>query len=213
MNHIKENISELRKPSVEASYSERNVHDHLKHLSVPELQALTNSNTLPFWVMTLNVLGDLNVATVIRSSHLLGAERVVVFGRRKIDNRGLVGAAHYTPVDKVWAVNDDLTINVNAFVQFCLDNQVIPVFIEQGGENCFLMDWQTRFDGYSQQNMKPMLVLGTERDGIPADVIDAGISLGGMIVSIPQKGVLRSHNLSMAFAIVTSQMIGQLGWY
>jgi len=213
VTHILANIKQLRKPSIEGFYSERNVHDHLKHLTVPELQEITANSALPFWVMTLNVLGDLNTATVIRSAHLLGAERVVVFGRRKIDNRGLVGAAHYTPVDKVWAVNDDLSINVNTFVQFCKDNQVLPVFIEQGGENCFLMDWCSTFAKYTQQRMKPMLVLGTEKDGIPQDILNCGIDLGGTIVSIPQKGVVRSHNLSMAFAIVTSQMVGQLGWY
>jgi tRNA G18 (ribose-2'-O)-methylase SpoU len=32
-------------------------------------------------------------------------------------------------------------------------------------------------------------------------------------VSISQTGVIRSHNVSMAFAITAGQMIGRLGWY
>lgn len=211
--HLNVNLAEVRQPSIEAGYSERNVHDHLKSLSIPELQQISQASVLPFWVMTLNVLGDLNVATVIRSAHLLGAERVVVFGRRRIDNRGLVGAAHYTPVEKVWAVNEDLTINVDLFVQFCTTNNVIPVFVEQGGYNCFTMDWCSTFATYQAQGHKPILVLGTEKDGIPTAVIDQGVGLGGCVVSIPQKGVLRSHNLSMAFAIVASQMVSRMGWY
>lgn len=213
MNHIKANISELRKPQIEASYSGRNVHDHLKDLSVPELQALTASSTFPFWVMTLNVLGDLNVATVIRSAHLLGAERAVVFGRRRIDNRGLVGAANYTPVDKVWAVNDDITINVQTFAHFCTQSQVIPVFVEQGGANVFDFDWRVCQFMAENAGKKIMLVLGTEHDGIPTDILNCGKNLGGQVVSIPQRGVIRSHNLSMAFAIVAGQMVGKLGWY
>jgi len=76
------------------------------------------------------------------------------------------------------------------------------------------VDWCSLHAGYESQNKKIMLVLGTERDGIPMDIIQAGVQmLAGCVVSIPQRGVIRSHNLSMAFAIVAGCMIKDLGWY
>ena len=207
------NIAELRQPHIEASYSHRNVHDHLKDHTIPELQEITQVSTYPFWVMTLNVLGDLNLATVIRSAHLMGAEQVVVFGRRKFDSRGLVGAAHYTPVDKVYAVDQHLDIEAVKFEQYLTQNSLTPVFVEQGGDNCWEVDWPGMINPMLNRGRKPILVVGTERDGIPTNLMDVGKHMGGEIVSIPQRGVIRSHNLSMAFAIVAGQMVSQMGWF
>jgi len=213
-HRVNQDIRSLRNAQVPELYSEKNVPDNLKHLSVPELQQITADRTFPFRVMLLNVMGDMNVSTVIRSAHLMGAESCVVFGRRKIDSRGLVGAANYTPVEKIWAVDEDLTLQVDVFTQYCTQNAMLPVFVEQGGQNVFDMDWtQLQFSCENVSKRKIMLVLGTERDGIPPDIITAGKALGGCVVSIPQRGVIRSHNLSMAFAIVAGCMVKDLGWY
>lgn len=207
------NIADLRESHIEAQYSHKNVHDDLKDLTIHDLQEITQARTWPFWVMTLNVLGDLNLATVIRSAHLLGAEQAVVFGRRKIDNRGLVGAANYTPVDKVYAVDQHLNINTQKFQEYLQTHNLMPVFVEQGGVNCWDVDWCSMINPWLCMDRKPILVVGTERDGIPPDVIQVGTRMGGKTVSIPQRGVIRSHNLSMAFAIVAGQMVSQMGWY
>lgn len=206
-------IKQIRDDFIEISNSGFNVHDHLKTKTVPELKAITQAQLNPFWVMCLNVIGDLNIGTVIRSSHLFGAEKVIVFGRRRIDNRGLVGAANYTDVEKVYGLKDDGSNDVDPskFLDFCLENSVIPVFVEQGGDNVFEFDWKELWDFCVKFKMKPMLVLGTENSGIPQEILDLNIIRS--VVSIPQTGVIRSHNVSMAFATVASQMIGKLGWY
>jgi tRNA G18 (ribose-2'-O)-methylase SpoU len=207
------NFKKLRNETLSEFYSEKNVHDHYKNMSVNELVNITHESTFPFWVMTLNVLGDLNVATVIRSAHLLGAERCVVFGRRKIDNRGLVGASHYTQVDKVMGIDESLNLRVDTFRDYCMENRLIPIIVEHGGESCFSFNWKTKIDNILQSNMKPILVLGTEREGIPPEIISESKFLGGYIVTIPQRGVIRSHNLSMAFAIVAGSMVQNMGWH
>lgn len=208
------NIKELRNNSLDDFYTHKNVHNEYKHLSVDELKNITSENTFPFWVMTLNVLGDLNIATVIRSAHLFGAEKCVVFGRRKIDNRGLVGAANYTPVEKVNAVDCNLVLQTEVFKNYCLTNNLVPLFIEQGGKSCYQYDWSKNINRIISSNRKPILVLGTEREGIPKALIDVGLwELQGDIIAIPQRGVIRSHNLSMAFGIVTSSMVANLKWY
>ena len=88
---------------------------------------------------------------------------------------------------------------------------VLPVFVEQGGDNVFEFDWEELWRTCVRFGMKPMLVLGTENSGIPQEILDLNILRS--VVSIPQKGVIRSHNVSMAFATVTSQMVGKMGWY
>jgi len=190
VNRVNMNVQALRNDSVPEQYSERNVRDDVKHVSTEDLRALSEQDRFPFAVMTLNVLGDMNVSTVIRSAHLMGAERVTVFGRRKIDNRGLVGTGNYQQVDRVWGVSEDLTLQAHTFTSYC----------------------EQHHDAMSVHK-KIMLVMGTEREGIPDHIIQAGINLGGTLVSIPQRGVIRSHNLSMAFAIVAGCMVKDLGWY
>ena len=207
------NITQLRDLSVQASHSARNVHDELQDLSTDELRTVTQSQSWPFWVMALNVTGDMNIATLIRSSHLLGAQRVVVLGRRRIDRRGLVGAAHYTPVDRVWGIHDDLSFDPCVFKSFCVENLVTPVFVEQGGINTWQFDWHQCWSQATSRGHRVMLVMGEENSGIPESVLALAPELNGSCVSIPQRGVLRSHNVSMAFATVASTMIGALKWY
>ena len=213
MNHVKANIKETRDEFIQIANSGFNVHDHLKTKTVPELKEITQAHLFPFWVMCMNVLGDLNIGTVIRSSHLFGAEKVVVFGRRRIDNRGLVGAANYTDVEKIHGLKDDGSTDIDPtkFVDFCSTNRVLPVFVEQGGDNVFEFDWQELWRTCVRFEMKPMLVLGTENSGIPQEILDLNILRS--VVSIPQKGVIRSFNLSAAFSVVAGQMVGKLGWY
>jgi tRNA G18 (ribose-2'-O)-methylase SpoU len=211
--HIDMNVRETRDLFIEQNNSGYNVHDHLKGLSVAELKAITQNNVFPFWVCCLNVLSDMNISTVIRSAHLMGAERAVVFGRRKIDNRGLVGAAHYTHVDKVWGVDCNAELNADLFEGFCHTHKVIPIFVEQGGQNVYNFDWNSHIMRIETQGYKPMLTLGTENSGIPQSILDRAPRLKAETVSIPQSGVIRSHNVSMAYAISASQMVAQMGWY
>ena len=124
-----------------------------------------------------------------------------------------MGLENYTRVDRVMGIDDNLEINPNDFKQFCKENQVVPVFIEQGGSCAFDLDWEETINDILGTDRKPMLVLGTEREGIPENILGLCGELGGITVSIPQKGVIRSHNLSMAFAIVAGQMVKEMKWY
>ena len=211
-NHININVTEFRSRHLTDENTGLNVHDGLKEKTVSELKHLTAETVFPFQVCCLNLTSDLNISTIIRSSHLFGAEKVVVFGRRKIDNRGLVGAAHYTTVDKVWGIKENcFEIDEELFYDYCNSHKLFPVFIEQGGTNVYEYDWQSMNNTVMSDGMKPFLVLGTENSGIPEKVIKMFEKYD--IVSIPQRGVLRSFNCSAAFSVVMSQMIGKLGWY
>lgn len=206
-------VGAMRDAAIAASNNGFNVHDNLKGLSVEQLKELTQQNLKRFEVLCLNVLGDLNIGTIIRSSHLFGAQRVHVFGRRRVDNRGLVGAQNYTQVEKVEGLLEDgVTIDPEAFWRYAGDRRLYPIFVEQGGSNVFEFDWIKAEHDAASAGCTICLVMGTENSGIPQSILES-VDMVNRAVSIPQKGVIRSHNVSMAFGIVCSQMIGSLGWY
>lgn len=203
----------LRDAAIAESNNGFNVHDNLKTLSVEGLKALTQQNLKRFEVMCLNVLGDLNIGTIIRSSHLFGAGRVHVFGRRRIDNRGLVGAQNYTQVERVEGLLEDgITIDSNAFWQYIDQERLYPIFVEQGGTNVFEFLWAEAVRDANSLGRTMCLIMGTENSGIPQSILK-DVDMVDRAVSIPQTGVIRSHNVSMAFSAVCGQMIGQLRWY
>jgi tRNA G18 (ribose-2'-O)-methylase SpoU len=203
----------LRDAAIAESNNCFNVHDHLKTLSVEQLRELTQQNLRPFEVLCLNVMGDLNIGTIIRSSHLFGARRVHVFGRRRIDNRGLVGAQNYTKVEKTEGLLDDgVTVDPQAFWNLVERYRLLPIFVEQGGTNLYEYNWHTAHSEANSIGRSICLVMGTENSGIPRSILD-DVDMVNHAVSIPQQGVIRSHNVSMAFAITAGQMIGCLGWY
>lgn len=203
----------LRDAAISESNHGFNVHDDLKGYTVEELRELTQQTIKPFEVLCLNVLGDLNLGTIIRSSHLFGARRVTIFGRRRIDNRGLVGAQNYTTVNKVEGLlADGVTVDPDAFWRYIDQERLYPIFVEQGGTNVFEFDWQEISRDADSVSRTICLVMGTENSGIPQSILK-DVDMVDRAVCIPQAGVVRSHNVSMAFGIVCGQMVGRLGWY
>lgn len=203
----------LRDAAIAESNNGFNVHDELKTLTVEELKNVTQASLKNFEVLCLNVLGDLNISTIIRSSHLFGALKVHVFGRRRTDNRGLVGAQNYTQVDRVQGLLEDgVTIDPDAFWRYVDQERLYPVFVEQGGTNVYEFDWNESLLDANSLGRTMCLIMGTENSGIPQSILK-DVDMVDQAVSIPQTGVIRSHNVSMAFAITAGQMIGRLGWY
>lgn len=187
----------------------RNVHDHFKALSVPQLKSITQDETYPFVAVALSLTGDLNIGSIIRSSTLHGAAKVFVVGRRKFDSRGTVGAMNYIDVEKVDGFEEGtIDFDVDVFRRVIVDNDLIPVFVEQGGTNLAEFEWPM-----PEVNKRIALILGNETNGIPDSILALQDELNGYRVSIPQRGVIRSFNVSNAMNIVTWDMRSKLGWY
>lgn len=188
-----------------------NVHDQYKHLSVEELKEICRSEQNPFSVCLLNVTGDLNVGVSIRSASLMGAERVFVFGRRKFDNRSLVGADKYIEVVKLDGMNENLEIVPEEFEKFLHSSGYLPVFVELGGLELGKFCWRDQLT-VKDSFLKPMFIFGNEGMGIPEKILEIGNKFEHSFrVSIPQKGVLRSFNVSAAANIIGWDFINSLG--
>lgn len=210
------NIKEARDAALVKANSPLNVHDNLKGLSIPELQELSLKDRNPWHTLCLNVTGDLNVGTMIRTSHCLGAKSVIVFGRQRIDNRSLVGAGNYITVEKIPACDDNLNLNLDIFVEVLKQKKLMPIFVE-GGENSVQLteyDFDHTITSFNSYDCEPCLVMGNETDGIPQHFLDYFTDGNGWcdLVSIPQKGVIRSLNVAVAHGIVASYMCNEIGW-
>ena len=174
-----------------------NVQSNLQHLEVEQIKAIASQKYLPFSVCCLNIEGRLNVSTIIRSAQALGAKEVIVFGRRRFDLRGCVGAQNYIPITKVSGLTEEGNINCELFNEYVHDNAYTPIFCEVGGTDYRDVD-------YSHIS-NPILVLGEEQAGIPEELLSTGL-----VVGIPMIGVVRSFNVGVAGSIIMEEVSRQL---
>lgn len=177
-----------------------NVHDHLKSLTVPELQNVSKEDKLPFGVCLFNIQYDMNFGNIIRSACIMGAERVIVMGKRKIDRRSCVGSQNYIDIVKADGLVED-TIDVNVFVDTMEKFNYYPVFMETGCKPI------TKFTD-SHDYKYPCLVFGSESYGIDPEFLKLPESKS---YSIPQRGVIRSLNVASAAAIAMWEVSKHLG--
>lgn len=193
-----------------------NVHDDLKHLKVSELREICDNDRNPFAICAISVTGDLNIGNIIRTGCLLGAERVIILGRRKFDRRGCVGSTDYIDVEQIGGLNDDLTLDENCFIEAMEKYNYRPILIEQNGLSLSDIVWPYFISG---KKTRPCLVVGNENRGIPDNILategyfdETYNDRASCRVSIPQKGVLRSFNVSNAASIVGFDMCKSMKW-
>ena len=168
------NFKEIRDKNLAESNSEFNVHDGLKHLSVHELQEVSKSDRLPWHTLALNVTGDLNIGTMIRTSHCLGATSFIIIGRTKIDNRGLVGSSNYIKIEKIPSMQENLMPDPNVIYDVLKSRNLTPVFCESNGVELSTIDWKVNLWSMSRENTVPCLIMGNETGGIPPSILAGG---------------------------------------
>ena len=189
-------IEEYTEADLKTSY---NVHDHLKELTVPELKALNDTDRLPYGVMTFNVSGDLNCGIIIRTAILMGAERVIVYGKRKYNKLSCVGSNNYIDINRVGGYDaDKKEYDFAPFWNALVKYNYCPVFIEDT-PTAYILTSDTDIINtvFNRTGMKPCLVFGSESDGIPFELLQQS----RFVYKIPQLGVIRNLNVSAAASI------------
>lgn len=188
-----------------------NVHDHLKGLSVESLCNECIADSLPFAIGCINLTGNVNIGTIIRTACLYGAEKVFILGRRQFDARGLVGSDKYVDIEYVPCMNGtSLELNNDIILTAIENSGYTPVLVEQGGKPLGIFDWSS----VCYDTSKPLLLFGNENRGIDPSLVDAICKSfdNTQIVSILQKGVLRSHNVAVSAGIVMHDMTMNMSW-
>ena len=177
-----------------------NVHDHLKEKSIEELYDINMQARLPYAVCILNIEGNLNIGMTIRTACNLGAERVIVIGRKHYDKRSCVGSNHYFPIDVIKAYDfHSQQYEIDEFWNAMNKYNYRPFLMETGGKPIHAGTFKRLVQIAKIKNLpKPCLVFGSESAGLPKEIIDDPRST---VYSIPQLGVIRSFNVSSAAAI------------
>lgn len=193
------NYSEITKQTASEMY---NVRDEYKANTYEQNVAVTASEQRSFSVGCINITGELNVGMMIRSACLFGAENFYIFGRKKFDKRSTVGAEKYINIVQ-YTFDDPMTADESILNQMKLMHHSI-VLCEQGGEE--IGTYKSR-PWYEKGLMNPLFMFGSESHGIP-EMISQHPYFSK--VSIPQRGVLRSFNVSAAMNIVVWDYIREI---
>lgn len=186
-----------------------NVHNQYKSLTVDELKEVQRSETFPFAVCLLSVTGDLNIGVAIRSALLHGAQKAIVYGRRKFDNRSLVGAQNYIDIERIEGFDDEGNLCPLKWQQYLDLYNYYPVYCETGGIELQNARWNNIINSADDYNCIPLLIFGAEGTGIP----ESFIMNYDIKISIPQRGVLRSFNVSAAMSMICWDLRSKMGWF
>ena len=76
----------------------RNVIDYYKYWTNDAINAHLDTNRHNFGVLCSNLANDFNISTVIRNNNAFLAKEVYIYGRKKWDRRGAVGAHLYSRI-------------------------------------------------------------------------------------------------------------------
>jgi tRNA(Leu) C34 or U34 (ribose-2'-O)-methylase TrmL len=134
---------------------------------------------------------------MIRSACLFGAEKFYTFGRKKYDKRSTVGAEKYIDIVQ-YTYDDPMTADESILQDICeiqKNNNYEIVLCEQGG----MILGSEEYDMVSSSFSNPLFLFGSESFGIPENILN---NESFYKISIPQKGVLRSFNVSAAMNII-----------
>lgn len=185
------NYSEITKQTASEMY---NVRDEYKANTYEQNVAITVSEQRIFSVGCINIAGELNIGMMIRSACLFGAENFYIFGRKKFDKRSTVGAEKYINIVQ-YTFDDPMTADESILNQLKMLNHHV-VLCEQGGEE--IGTYKSR-PWYEKGLMNPVFIFGSESHGLPEMIAQHPYFHK---VSIPQRGVLRSFNVSAAMNII-----------
>jgi tRNA G18 (ribose-2'-O)-methylase SpoU len=187
------NYKEIREA---ASHNTWNVADQYKSIdNIADIRRAQQAATLPFAVCVVNVMGDLNVGSIIRTACIFGAERVIIFGRRNYDKRSTVGALNYIDIRRWDCPLDDPEART-LYDQVLAYHGYYPVFVEQDPRSIDVTNYNVRCGG------KPCLTYGCEATGFPVDFVHDNDDC----IIVPQRGVLRSLNVAAAAAITIHEI-------
>ena len=155
------------------------VRDEFKGMAPEEIKVALDAKRFPFAVCVANVEYDFNLGTIIRNANAFLAREVVIYGRRKMDLRGAMGAHVYENVVHVRDATE-LKAHARGMKLVCFEEAPGAVRLED-----FL--WPPN----------PLMIFGQEGPGVPEEVR----ALADATVFIPLFGSMRSINVGVAAGI------------
>lgn len=175
-----------------------NVRTDLQHMSPDEIKTLYSEHSNSVAVGCLNLSGDINIGIMMRTASLFAVGRFYILGRKYYDRRSSVGTQHHIPVERIYVMkgrdNEFLDEDSALETLISLQQHYTIVFVEQSPQSVPLKE----IHSIPFKN-PPLFLFGSESNGIPPKLL--GLPNTHCVV-IPQPGIGRSHNVSIACGIV-----------
>jgi tRNA G18 (ribose-2'-O)-methylase SpoU len=175
-----------------------NVVDQYQYMDPQQIKEEYSKIASPVAVACLNLSGDMNIGTMMRTSSLFGVGKFLMLGRKFYDRRSSVGTQHHIPHERIYMMKgkDKDELDEESVLDILREQQKnhTIVFVEQHASSVPLTKLHTlNFE------LPPLFVFGSESNGIPASLLSLENSYS---VVIPQQGLGRSHNVAIACGIV-----------
>jgi tRNA G18 (ribose-2'-O)-methylase SpoU len=196
----------------------RNIREEYEHLPTDVIRDTVKENSLPYAVLALNVHSSLNISNMLRTAHLCGCRKFVIFGRRHYDKRSAVGVMNYLDIERVQGLANpslDLTTQLTdadyifdpeIFVNYIETNHYLPIFVEQDPGQSIPADFSNirKIMVESQTiDRTPIFIFGNEHFGIPANLLATRTRFSKYYtLELNQMGALQSYNVSNTCAII-----------
>ena len=156
----------------------RNVIDFFKYWTNDAINAHLDTNRHNFGVLCSNLANDFNISTVIRNNNAFLAKEVFIYGRKRWDRRGAVGAHLYSRISHLPEERDLDSIEGYTWVGIDNIEGAVPIDSYKWPENA-------------------LMCFGQEQHGLPEEVLKRCQD----IVYIRQFGSVRSLNVGTAAGI------------
>lgn len=208
------NVNFKEKRNVLKKKHERfNVADKYYHLSKEEIEKINQQRKIPLYLAVINTTGEYNVSSMIRTACVFGFKKVYVFGRRRFDRRGLVGANHYIDIEMIKSLDNDGNVITEEIVKKIVEEKIAPIVFETDGQNMINVDWKFYINTVLEDGYKPTIFVGNEWEGFDSKLVESLKEMKHTLyVRIPQNGVLRSLNVSNAMSVAAWEIIRSMNW-
>ncbi|MBN1476493.1 hypothetical protein JXA47_07065, partial [Candidatus Sumerlaeota bacterium] len=147
-------------------------------------------NRLPFKVAVVNMSKEMNIGSLLRTAHAAAAQEVLLVGEPSFNTYAAATADRWTDVSYLETTGD--------LIAHAREVAMALVSVERDDRAVGLFE--------AQYPPCPIFVLGAEKFGVPADVLDAS----ALIVQIPQWGLVPSLNVAAAGSIVIYDHLAKL---
>lgn len=195
----------------------RNIKQEFELYTTEQIRKYSIDNSYPYAILSLNIQSNLNMGNMLRSAHLCGCRKFIIFGRRKYDKRSSVGVYNYIDIERIQGLkhpekdlttelhNLDYVFDDKVFYNFINDNNYIPIFVEQSSNSTKAT---SKNISYILDNIPlgkiPIFIFGNEGTGIPRNILEThSLFKVSYILELNQCGALQSYNVSNTCAIIS----------
>jgi len=141
-----------------------------------------------------------NLGGLCRTAEIFGAIEVVISSRKLLENKEFQNSS--VTSEKWLKITEVQMKDLPAFLEMLrLRRGYSVVALEQSEQSQPLTTFQLP--------LKTALLLGNERQGIPAPILSAGTTLIDSCVEIPQCGLIRSLNVHVSGALLMWEYVKQ----